>query len=252
MFQPPVQSSPVLLVPGMGSGDQRVEITGSEANHGIRARRLRPGDALTVINGVGLLGEGQVIEINLRENFLTAALDTLQLIKRPRPQITLASALPKGDRLSTMLDMATQLGMDSFIPLDCDYSVVRYQSRMRQRWQRVVESAAKQCRNAWLPTFEPAMSVQHLLDHSAEGALVLFGDRYATHPNVLSGNSNGIAKLIVLVGPEGGFSAAEQSLLETAANAHATAIGRHVLRTETAAVALMTNANLVRRYLESD
>jgi len=240
------RSVPVLLAPDLVETDQQIAISGVQALHGLRARRIRQGDALVVINGNGLLADGTANEVDLRHNLLGVDIESITRVEQTTPSLILAAALPKGERLTTMLDMATQLGISRFIPLDCEFGVVRYQPKMKERWQRVLESATKQSRRAWIPTVDDPMNVEQVVANANRSDLLMFGDHRAGL-STDSKSGKACSRIFVLVGPEGGFSGREQALLRGCPVSLASAIGNHVLRVETAAVALITEANLMRR-----
>lgn len=159
------------------------------------------------------------------------------------PRIELAASLPKGDRLSTMLDMATQLGIASFTPLKCDFSVVTLERKRQDptvRWNRIMLEACKQSRRASLPAIEEQATPTEVIERAAtEGATIVVGDASGRPPAELF---SGVEHVVVLVGPEGGFSPAEESMLTEASDAgrlHRIAIGRGVLRVEAAATAML-------------
>ncbi|MFB3088665.1 MAG: 16S rRNA (uracil(1498)-N(3))-methyltransferase [Acidiferrobacterales bacterium] len=68
----------------------------------------------------------------------------------PQPRIELACALPKGGRQSILLEMATQLGINVFWPLQCERSSVKPGATASRRWQRICVEACKQSRQGWL------------------------------------------------------------------------------------------------------
>lgn len=243
MNQQPTRSPPVFYCPTLAAKQATAEIVGDEANHGIRSRRLRIGDPVSLTNGRGLMTDGRVTSIDAKAGVFVAALDAGVLTVPARRRFVLASALPKGDRQSTMLDMATQLGMDCFIPLDCEHSAVRYQEKMTDRWRRVVESACKQSRRSWFPVIDGPGSPLTVLENFRQDTVVLYGDHRAINrcegSHLIQDTTRTIA---LMAGPEGGFSPQEIAMLEAASFAHGVAIGGHVLRTETAAVALLAHA----------
>ena len=219
-----------------------VSLDKQEAKHASGPRRLGPGDEVVLFDGHGRRAEGRIAGRDDRGD-LEVEVGTHEVESVETPRIDLAASLPKGDRLSTMLDLATQLGIASFTPLKCDFSVVTLERKRQdptERWKRIMLEACKQSRRAVLPSIEeqatPAESIERAI---AAGTTVAVGDASGTGPaEALSG----IDRVLILVGPEGGFSPAEEARLtedSEAGRIHRVAIGRGVLRVETAAAAMI-------------
>jgi 16S rRNA (uracil1498-N3)-methyltransferase len=141
--------------------------------------------------------------------------------------------------MSTMLDMATQVGMSAFRPLTCEHSVITADKKRRDpsdRWRRVMLEACKQSRRAWMPELlEAASPAAVVADAEARGAMVVMGDANGTPPNAIETDADVV---VVLVGPEGGFSPTEFEMLK-AQGVVPIRIGDGVLRVEAAAVTLV-------------
>ncbi len=220
-----------------------VSLPREEAKHATGARRLGAGDAIVLFDGVGTVATASLRGTRDRSGDVEARVDSIETHEAIAPRLEIATALPKGDRLSTLLDMATQAGVDHVIPLRCEWGVVKPREAPPDRWQRIVVEAAKQSRRAWLPTFGPPMNVSEA-SAAREGLQVLIA-----HPGGASisevcgvlGNAagnparNAAGTIRVLIGPEGGFSEAELDAAE-ASGATRVSLSPHVLRVETAAV----------------
>ena len=238
-----VADSPLFFHDPLAPDMRELTLSGDEAVHAGRSRRLGPGDGIALTNGRGLLGIGTVEEVTRQPPSMRVSVEHCSLVRAPATEVVLATALPKGDRLNTLLDMATQLGMQVFQPLDCIRSVVRHQQKMTDRFRRVVMSAAKQCRQTRFPRIEEPRSVQQLLAGNGHDAAVIYGEP--------SGDSLCLAaqgiirkppRVVIVVGPEGGFDNGELELLRNC-SAMAVNCGSLILRTETAALALLTTAD---------
>ncbi|NIO42775.1 MAG: RsmE family RNA methyltransferase, partial [Burkholderiales bacterium] len=153
----------------------------------------------------------------------------------------------KGERQATLLDMATQLGMTAFKPLICERSIVRPRTSAKQRWRRLCIEACKQSRRPYLPLIhDPAPPAEVIDQASAIGYKV-----WVAHPTgaplVMGDLPVSIADaLLLMVGPEGGFSEHEISQI-VAAGAQPVSLGRTILRIETAAIALLAYVTLNAR-----
>lgn len=238
-------SEPFFYCPSLNETNGNATLTGHEVRHAGGARRLRPGDRVTLFNGHGLTAAAELVAI--RERGLIADFHIRERHHQPppRPGIHLACALPKGDRLSTLLDMGTQLGMTSFTPLMCEHSVVRLGAAAPERWQRICLEACKQSRRVWLPELLPAADPATVArEAAAQGALV-----WIAHPDgqpLGPGLPNDRRDQWFLIGPEGGFTATEIAASESI-GARRVGLGEGILRIETAALALLAAAHLCPR-----
>jgi 16S rRNA (uracil1498-N3)-methyltransferase len=141
----------------------------------------------------------------------------------PRPELAVAFALVKGDRPEWVVQKLTELGVDRIVPMHTERCVVRWDGaradRHLERLRTVVREAAMQSRRAWLPTVEPVQPFAAV----------------ATRPGAALARADGeppcLARPLLLVGPEGGWSSAEEAAVTAAVR-----LGDQVLRAETAAV----------------
>ncbi len=222
-----------------------VALDKKEAKHALGARRLEPGDGVVLFDGRGVSATATIRGRDDRGD-LEIAVDGHQNEQAESPSIELAASLPKGDRLSTMLDMATQLGIATFTPLKCDFSVVSLDRKRQdptERWTRIMLEACKQSRRATLPAIGAESTPAAVIERAAAtGATIVVGDAGGGPPVEVFKDAS---RITLLVGPEGGFSPAESSHLagaEANGQVRRVAIGRGVLRVETAAAALIAAA----------
>ena len=206
-----------------------VTLDGPEAHHLSAVRRFEPGDRVTLFNGDGREYPAEVIAVDRKRATLhvTAVLDT----DRESPvRLTVAAALPKGDRADFLVEKLTELGVAYFIPLVTLRSVVVPKATTVEKLARVVIEASKQCGRNRLMTVGPPMAWRdflarrdglQLLLHTTDGAPLPAGDF-----------AGGVT---VAVGPEGGFAPGEVADA-VAAGRVVLGLGPRVLRVETAAV----------------
>ena len=216
-----------------------------EARHAGGARRLHEGDPVVVFDGAGGYADATLRSISRRAISLKVGVPRRQ--PRPTPDIHLACAPPKGDRSAILLGMATQLGMRSFTPLRCEHSVVASSAARRGRWSRILREACKQSRRAYIPELREPMAPLAAIDGAAADArhLLLDPDGVPAAHWLAAQRRGDPAPIQLLVGPEGGFSSEERAeLIARGATPMRTADA--VLRIETAALAGLTTAGLLR------
>ena len=202
------------------SEGEAVVLDAEETRHATRSRHLETGSEATLFDGRGTTARVRLADVSRRS--ATALVLDRQEHPAPAPRLHLAAALPKGDRLATLLSMATQLGVTDFTPLSAERSVVRPGAETPDRWLRIVREAGKQSRRPWQPDFHPPKTRTLLMDAGGESEWSE-PDREASD-------------LLLLVGPEGGFSEDEIQQVK-AAGARPVALSKGTLRIETAAVA---------------
>ncbi|MBI3545643.1 MAG: 16S rRNA (uracil(1498)-N(3))-methyltransferase [Gammaproteobacteria bacterium] len=215
-------------------------LSGDEAHHALAARRLQPDEILWLFDGQGGVAQARLQRIGKRGRELELRIEQKQQTPAPKYRVHLACALPKGDRQNVLLDMATQLGMTHFTPLLCERSVVKPGAASMERWQRICLEACKQSRRLHLPAINNLTLLAEFIAHVAASK----NNLWIAHPETTSVESAPVLRqplandIIILVGPEGGFTAAE---IELASNAGAKKIslGSNILRIEAAAVALL-------------
>jgi 16S rRNA (uracil1498-N3)-methyltransferase len=237
-------SEPFFYYADLATAGEQVTLTGDEAQHAAGARRRRAGETLVLFDGRGLSAPATLVALRDRGRTLDLRLGPRRAQPPPLPAITLACALPKGDRLATLLDMATQLGMTSFAPLSCTHSVVQPSTASLARMRRVCLEACKQSRRTWLPQIHEPATVADAIGHGrAAGARLLLahpaGQPWPALPPAPA------RALTFLVGPEGGFSEQEIALAREG-GAEIVGLGDAILRIETAAVTLLALAALAR------
>lgn len=214
----------------------RVTFPEHSAHHAREVLRLRPGSAVRVFDGQGTEFEGMIERIT-REG-VTASL-TGPVPSRPESplRVILAVSPLKGDRMETVIQKATELGVHEVWPviLARTDAVARpaLQGSRTERWERVASGAAEQCGRAVVPRIAPTLTFTGFLATSFEGTRIVFREGAEALPR---GNRS---SHLVLIGPAGGFEDAERSRLRDS-GFEERSLGPRILRAETAAIAVIT------------
>jgi 16S rRNA (uracil1498-N3)-methyltransferase len=169
-------------------------------------------------------------------------------------RITLALGMPANERMDTLVEKATELGVHAIQPLECERSVLRLSGeraqRKREHWQAVAVAASEQCGRARVPQIEPVRSLMQWLQglHGLEAPeaagvapgrwLLSFGAQALPPGAWLQKMKTPPTALQVLSGPEGGLSPSEQEAAR-AVGFCAVTLGPRVLRADTAPLALL-------------
>lgn len=196
------------------------------AHHLGRVLRARAGDELRLGDGRGGTARATIAEVDRRG----IRVDVADATREPPPPcaLTLAFAVPRLQRVEWLLEHGTELGVARFQPIWTQRT--RPTEGRADRWERIVAAAAGQCDRAWLPAVEPACELGALLARTELPAA-----RYVARPDGDAPAPAPPGPTLLLVGPEGGFTAEEAAAIGSA-GCRGIRLGRHILRTETAAL----------------
>jgi len=236
---------PVFVADGAALQADRIVLSGPEGRHAATVRRLNVGERADVTDGEGTLAECEVTGTG--PGLLELAVLARRAEPAPSPRIVVAQAIPKGDRGELAVEIMTEVGVDVVVPWAAERCVARWRGdrgeRSLARWRVTAREAAKQARRSRFPQvaalvdtaglarLAEAASLAVLLDPAGQAAIG--GLRLPSRGDIL-----------VVVGPEGGLSPAEDAVLADA-GALAVRLGSSVLRTSSAgavAAALLLSA----------
>ncbi|MBU1575652.1 MAG: 16S rRNA (uracil(1498)-N(3))-methyltransferase [Candidatus Edwardsbacteria bacterium] len=246
-------------VPPSSIEARQIVISGEEARHISRALRHKKGDQITIVDGQG--GEYECTLAAISDGAVTANIfnrrcKTNETIK----QVTLAQAVPKGQRMDFVIEKGTEIGLHAIIPLITENSVVKPADEKPSfnlplidndsggskaaRWQRIAIAAMKQSLRSVLPVIGEPVGFAKLSESFNNYDLLLMADEAEKKINLAAvfamlPENRDVRKVLCLVGPEGGFSQNEKRII-TEARGHIISLGTRRLRSETAGLVLST------------
>jgi 16S rRNA (uracil1498-N3)-methyltransferase len=221
-------------------GEDNLKIFGEEAMYITTVLRYKKGEVIEVVDGKG--GKYKVMIASAEKNLIEGKILSKTLLENePKVFLTLAQSIGKGMKMDWVIEKGTEIGVSSFIPLVTLRTSVhlgeeREETRL-QRWRRVAISSMKQSLRSVLPDIQKITTLDELLLKVKDFDLVLFGslDEQAKKIKSLARFKKTLKKLLVIVGPEGGFTEEEkQKLIQ--AGAIPVNLGKRRLRTETAGI----------------
>ncbi len=226
---------PRFHLPSLRAGD--CELTGDEAHHAIGVLRLRAAAKIELFDGSG--GRALATVSHVRRGHVAVTIESVQPAPpQPTPRVILAVAPPKGPRQQVLVEKCTELGAAAFQPLLTARSVVKGSDALVQHWRRWALEACRQCGRDRLPEVRPCLECTAVFDERRAGGRMLLADTSpdAAPPSAWVKDASTAAEVLVLVGPEGGWTPEER---EAAIRVGATrvSLSRHILRVETAAIA---------------
>ncbi len=222
-------ASHTLYIPDADEHAGEIIISGEEARHAVRVKRVREGEGVTIVDGAGLLLLG-VVSAAKRE--LVIRVSGSERVPRAAPCIEVCSAAPKGPRVSDLIDGLSQVGASVWRPLRCERSVTSAGEKKLDRLHRVAIESAKQSGRAWLLEFAEETTLESALREPADLFVMAHGGERAME--VVDCCPAG--KIVLFVGPEGGFTDREIALAREG-GALLASFGAHTMRIEAAAVA---------------
>jgi 16S rRNA (uracil1498-N3)-methyltransferase len=234
------------FIEGVTAFGESVTIGGSDARKIVRVLRLNDGDAIEIVDSAGNVFAASIgIEGAQVRAVIGAAIESREG-DAGAPRFDVAQALPKGAKMDFIVEKTTELGAGAIVPFYSERTIARVAGEAKlERWRRLAKSAAAQCGRRSVPPIHAAIPFKALLERFADYDVVLFPWELAP-PALLRERLPALlrdaARVLVVVGPEGGFTHAEAD----AARAYGAALlwmGPRILRTETAAMALLAIAD---------
>ena len=225
----------------------RQELPEEEAQHAVRVLRLQTGDSIMLMDGNGTFYQAEVT-VATPHHCGYKILKTLPQQASWRGHLHLAIAPTKlMDRMEWLTEKATEIGFNELSLLDCQFSERRVVKK--QRLEKIIVSAVKQSRKAWIPSVNEIQSFDNFIKHHQSGR------RYIAHCYDEINRVNLFDELrkqtddediIVMIGPEGDFSIPEvRKAIE--AGFISVDLGKSRLRTETAGLAAVMMMQLAQQ-----
>jgi 16S rRNA (uracil1498-N3)-methyltransferase len=211
-----------------------VTLSGDEVRHLATVMRAAPGDQVTLFDGSGAEFVARIVSISKNAAELEIV-ETRAISRELTFELTLAVALPKGDRQKWLVEKLTELGVTRLAPLITERGVAQPTDSALVRLRRGVVEASKQCgRNRLMEIAEPAKA-EDFFASADGGAIRLIAD--PSGESLSRGTESHAQPCIAAIGPEGGFSPAEIAAAR-ASGWQCVSLGSRILRIETAAIAL--------------
>ena len=213
-------------------------LTEEESRHAIKVLRLRVGDSLHITDGRGNMHRCEVISDSAKHCTVRVVESQCEYEKRGY-SLTMAVAPTKNiDRYEWFLEKATEIGVDCFIALESAHSERKVVKPERE--EKVITAAVKQSLKAYHPTFEDMTPFKELVAREFSGRkFIAHCGEAVRSKSYLASTLKAAEDAIVLIGPEGDFSAEEVTLAVENGFEEIT-LGTQRLRTETAAVVAVT------------
>lgn len=225
-------------------GKEYVTITGSDVNHIRNVLRMKKGETIRVSNQEGIDYFCEIAEIG--DAFVQADIVSKDEKGTELPaKIYLFQALPKGDRMETVIEKAVELGVYEIIPVAMKYCVVKLDEKKAaakvKKWQLQAETAAKQSKRSIIPKVHEVVAYKEALKMANECDI-----RFVPYENEagMLGTKKALEQvesgktISIIIGPEGGF--AEEEIAAARETMQSVSLGKRILRTDTAGICMMS------------
>ena len=229
------------ITPGTVAGGRAI-LSGDLYRHMAKVLRLKVGEQVVLADGAGHEFIGVIREIG-KESLLVIIQEVKAVPPVAGPAITLYQGLPKGDKLDFVLQKATELGVAEIVPFVAERSIARVResevAAKIARWQRVSQEAARQSGRSSVPeiSFAGGMeAVGRMAGHSV--TFLLWEEERENGLKQVLAERPAPATIGVVIGPEGGLTP-EEAAIARRSGFIPVSLGRRILRTETAALAVL-------------
>ena len=223
-----------------------VYLDGDDAHHLRVVLHAQPGTKIAVLDGSGQEWPAALTELGKTK--ATAQLrEPFQPNTEPSVQVTIAQALPKvAEKMEQVWQRGTEIGAAGFWAYSSERSLTHLtgerQDKRQGRWAAIVKTAAEQAHRAVLPTLQMSGDLRDVLASTPEYNLALLAYEGETHvelKGILAEQETPPKRILVIIGPEGGFSDSEVKAAKKA-GVSTVSLGPRILRTETAALVLVS------------
>ena len=236
--------------------ENEIKILGEDVNHIRNVLRLEKGEQIKICDKD--LSKNYICEIfEISKEFINCKIiEETNLDAEGNVELTVFQGLPKADKMELIIQKCTELGASSFIPVEFSRSIVKLNERDSykkiERWQKIVEMAAKQSKRDLVPEIKNLININNLCTEIDNFDLVLLAfeneDKNSLKNELLKiKNTKDKIKIAVIIGPEGGIEEKEVDVLKNS-GAKVVSLGKRILRTETAALCM---ASIIMYELET-
>lgn len=218
-------------------GETVVTLFGDDAHHISRSLRMAAGEKIEVCDKSGTVYLCELCGFFEKE-VTCRVIESAPSVSEPSVKITLFQALPKGDKMETIIQKSVECGVYKIVPFRSELCVVRLDAKdgekKRERWQRISESAAKQSGRGIIPEVSSPLDFKIAIEQAMKSDLVLFCNECEREKSLRDALGGTDAKSIsVIIGSEGGFSQREADYIAKS-GAASVSLGKRILRCETA------------------
>lgn len=230
------------FIEGTGAAGNVIEIGGSDAHKIAHVLRLSVGDRVEIIDSTASEFDAAIETIGRSVRVTLLGKRDVRQTTPASLWVDVAQAVPKGSRMDFVVEKGTELGARAFVPFFCERAIGRGVGEEKiARWRRLARTASQQSGRRDVPQISHPLSYDALLSTFDNYDVVLFAWELAPPQALREALLSALperGEVLAVIGPEGGFTHAEASAAFER-GAVAVSLGRRILRTDTAAMALL-------------
>ncbi len=219
--------------------NDKIHIIGEDAHHIARALRMAQGEKIEVVDMQSNLYNCTLVEF-IQDKEVVAKIDSqAKCDTEPKHKITLYQALPKSDKMETIIQKSVECGVFEIVPFNSERCIAKLDKRDEDkkiaRWQKISEGASKQSGRGLIPEIKNALTFSQMIEDARSKDVVLFcyeAENGQTVKNALS-QIKPNDTIALIVGSEGGFSVREAEQIKDS-GIKSVGLGKRILRCETA------------------
>lgn len=218
----------------------QIRFQGDDLHHIAKVMRSNPGDQVIVSDGTGrdFLARLSIVS---KDEVIAEVIDEIRESRELPVHITLAQGLAKGEKMDLIVQKATELGVTEIIPFTSSRTIVKLDDKKEKnritRWRKIAKEAAEQSHRSRIPDISDVVTFNELIQYGRGMDLTLIAyerENQGRFPKYLEDLSSG-SKILLVIGPEGGFSE-EEIALAVQNRFFSVTLGKRILRTETAGI----------------
>jgi 16S rRNA (uracil1498-N3)-methyltransferase len=232
-------SAPRFFVSSELAEADEIQLDAADSHHAASVLRLKPGDPIVIVD-VRQAWDADIVAASKRAVRARVARVARQQGGELPVRITVLQALIKGTKFDSVVEKTVELGASAIVPVLCERSYASVSAQKLERWRRIARSAAAQSQRRIVPLVNDAASWSEAVSRTAQAMPVALAWENA-HSGTLHAfrdRNKDATSIAIAVGPEGSFTETELEQAR-AASCDLVSLGPTVLRTETAAAAMI-------------
>lgn len=226
----------------------QIEVTGEDYHHIVDVLRIHDQEKFEICDGNGTDYLCRIYEQKPAEKRLIAQIHDSYPSKSELPyRLVLYQGLAKGKKMDEIIQKGTELGVSDFIPFESQFCVVHLKEaktiqKKVERWQKIAKSAAQQSKRGRIPQVHAPIILSSLDTLQGKSLIAYENEKKHSLKEAVQQWEHPVDQINILIGPEGGFAEKEVRTLEKA-GVESVSLGKRILRTETAGMALCAQLN---------
>jgi 16S rRNA (uracil1498-N3)-methyltransferase len=227
--------------------DARIDLASNDARHVALVLRMKTGDPITIVSG-GIAWHARLDAVKSDSVIATILEKSREAGSELPVEVTVLQAVPKGTKMDDVVEKVVELGAARIVPTRCARSYGGDSTSKIERWKRIARAAAQQSQRLVVPSIEQPLSFHEAIDRFKATSHVIVAHERAEKGSLAAAlRHDAKANITIAVGPEGSFTEDELQLA-TDAGCDVASLGPTILRTETAAAAMLAAIAALRGW----